>query len=78
MAAACGHFFASGECREMAFKRRACGGGYYILLPGHYAPMSFDLYLIRLENGEPVQPDRSAILEVSDWQWYRDQIVGDN
>ncbi|MFL6632456.1 MAG: hypothetical protein ACJ8HJ_09095 [Massilia sp.] len=26
--------------------------------------MSFDLYLIRLENGEPVQPDRSAILEV--------------
>jgi hypothetical protein len=48
------------------------------LLPVHYAPMSFDLYLIRLENGEPVQPDRSAILEVSDWQWYRDQIVGDN
>jgi hypothetical protein len=28
MAAACGHFF----CREMAFKRRARGGGYHIVI----------------------------------------------
>lgn len=50
------------------------------LLRLNETPMSFDLYVIHMKDGEPAQAEpvelaQALVGDVSAWQGYRDQVV---
>jgi hypothetical protein len=63
MAAACGHFFCAGRWRSSIAPVPA----FIILsLPVRDTPMSFDLYVIHLKDGEPAEANRQSVLDAFD------------
>jgi hypothetical protein len=63
MAAACGHFFCAGRWRSSTALMQAV---IILSLPVRDTPMSFDLYVIHLKDGEPAGAERRPVLDAFD------------